>query len=196
MSVRATFDKRYYDRFYGSARDRARYRRDERQLGEFLFSYLAYLGQPVRNVLDIGCGLGHWRRLVHERYPRARYRGVELSDYLCETHGWEQGSAVDYASSQAFDFVICKDTLQYLSAGEFKAAAANLARLCRGALYVSILTSEDWRDNCDRARTDARVYRRTGAWYRRALGEHFINLGGGLFLSEQSPAIPWELERL
>ena len=196
MSVRANFDKRYYDRFYGGARDRARYRADERRLGEFLFAYLAYLGQPVRNVLDIGCGHGHWREIVGERYPEAAYKGVERSEYLCETFGWEQGSAVDYASSQPFDLVICKDTLQYLSANEFKAAVTNLARLCRGALYLSILTSEDWRENCDRRRTDDRVYRRSGSWYRQILCGHFLNLGGGLFLSELSPAIPWELEKL
>lgn len=196
MTIRARFDKRYYDRFYGSARQRARYLKDEQRLADFLFAYLAYLGQPVRNVLDLGCGFGQWREIVASRFPSARYLGVEHSEYLCTRFGWEQGSAADFSSSQSFDLVICKDTLQYLSASEFRAAASNLASLCRGALYLSILTDEDWHHNCDRSRTDARVYRRTGQWYRRILARHFSNMGGGLFLSDRSAVIPWELEQL
>jgi len=194
MTARTRFDKPYFDRFYGNSSDRARYRRAERKLGAFIFSYLEYLGQPVRRVLDVGCGLGQWRDIVSERYPDASYTGVEWSQYLCEKYGWIHGSAVDFESDEPFDLVICKDTLQYLDDRQFRRAAANLAHLSRGALYASILTVEDWHQNCDRDMTDDQVFLRTGRWYRKVLGEHFINLGGGLFLSELSPAIPWELE--
>jgi SAM-dependent methyltransferase len=196
MAARAKFDRKYYDRFYGGSRDRAAYRRDEQRLGDFVCSYLKYLGQPVRRVVDIGCGLGQWREIVAKHFPRASYLGVERSEYLCAELGWVPGSAVDFAARTPFDLVVCKDTLQYLSPRAFRAAAANLARLCRGALYTSVLTTEDWREVCDRKRTDERVYLRSGDWYRRMFGRHFVNAGGGVFLSDASPALPWELEKL
>jgi SAM-dependent methyltransferase len=194
--IRARFDRQYYERFYGGTRERAAYRTDEQRLGTFVAGYLKYLGQPVRSVVDIGCGFGQWKAIVARHFPTARYTGVEISDYLCKQYGWVQGTAMDFPSPTPFDFVICKDTLQYLSPKEFRTAAENLAELCSGVLYASILTTEDWKANCDRQRTDARVYLRSGNWYRKILGRYFTNLGGGLFLSPRSPAVPWELESL
>ena len=196
MPTRSSFDKKYYDRFYGSGRQLTAYHRDEARLGAFVGAYLNYLGQPVARVVDIGCGHGQWRDIIAHEFPAASYTGVEYSPYLCRKFGWIEGSAVDFVAAEPFDLVICKDTLQYLSPAKFELAAANLAALCRGALYVSILTSKDWRENCDRKRTDAQVYLRSGNWYRRILQRYFINLGGGIFLSESSPAIPWDLECL
>lgn len=196
MATRAKFDEKYYERFYGGPRERAAYRREERRLGNFVCSYLKYLGQPVRRVVDIGCGLGQWREIIAQHFPGASYTGVEQSEHLCTKLGWMHGSAVDFESPTPFDLVICKDTLQYLSPKAFRAAAANLAALCRGALYASVLTTEDWREVCDRKRTDDRVYLRTGDWYRAVLRRYFINVGGGIFLSEESTALPWELEKL
>lgn len=196
MGARKRFDKNYYTRFYGGARERRAYQRDEERLGDFLCAYLKYLEQPVRRVADIGCGLGQWRGIVAKHFPKARYAGVEVSEYLCEQHGWKRASVVDFEAREPFDLVICKDTLQYLSNKDFDTAVENLARLCRGALYASILTKEDWETRCDRRRTDRAVYLRTGEWYRKRLARHFANLGGGVFLSEHSPAIAWELEQL
>lgn len=194
--VRGRFDRQYYERFYGDSRERAAYRKDEQRLAAFVAGYLKYLGQPVRRVVDIGCGFGQWQAILARHFPAGRYTGVEISDYLCTKYGWTRGTAMDFESAAPFDLVICKDTLQYLSPREFRSAAENLAELCSGVLYASILTTEDWKANCDRQRTDARVYLRTGNWYRKILGRHFRNLGGGLFLSPRSPAVPWELESL
>jgi SAM-dependent methyltransferase len=196
MAKRARFDRRYYDRFYGGPRERAAYRREEQRLGDFVCAYLRYLGQPVRRVIDIGCGLGQWREIVAKHFPWASYTGVEHSEYLCDELGWVRGSAVDFAAERPFDLVICKDTLQYLPSKAFRAAVSNLSTLCRGALYASILTTEDWRDVCDRRRTDDRVYLRSASWYRRILEPRFVNVGGGVFLSRESEAVPWELEKI
>jgi SAM-dependent methyltransferase len=196
MPIRKSFDEQYYARFYGDAAARRAYRRDEERLGDFVCAYLRYLGQPVRNVVDIGCGLGHWRGIVARHFPRAGYTGVEHSEYLCRHYGWTHGSAVDFHARTQFDLVICKDTLQYLATAEFERAVANLARLCRGACYVSVLTREDWGERADRRRTDSAVHLRSGNWYRRRLARHFVSVGGGVLLSPRSPALPWELEML
>jgi SAM-dependent methyltransferase len=196
MPIRQSFDEQYYARFYGDANERRAYRRDEQRLGDFVCAYLKYLGQPVRNVVDIGCGLGQWRDIIAGHFPKASYTGVEQSEYLCERYGWTQGSAVDFRARSRFDLVICKDTLEYLSVRDFDLAVARLAALCRGSCYASVLTREDWEERCDRRRTDSAVHLRAGSWYRRRFARHFVNLGGSLFLSSRSPAMPWELETL
>lgn len=188
------FDRRYYDRFYGRNRPRRRELEDTRKLCEFVCAYLHYIGQPVRNVLDLGCGLGLWRDAIAARHPKATYRGVEFSDYLCEEYGWEHGSVVDYPARRRFDLVICQDTVQYLSDRQASAAIRNLGRLTRGALYLSAPSTQDWRETVDPAISDADVYKRPADWYRRRLHRHFRNLGGGVFLHRDADIPLWELE--
>lgn len=195
MNDAARFDKRYYDRFYGRKRPRRKDVLATRKLGDFVCAYLTYIGQPVRTVLDLGCGLGLWRDAIAAHHPGARYRGVEVSTYLCDQHGWERGSVIDYRGRPA-DLVICQDTVQYLPDAEAEAAIRNLARLSRGALYFSALTREDWRHNADRDKTDAAVHKRATAWYRARLGRKFMNLGGGLFLKRDTSRVLWSLEHL
>lgn len=195
MSRQFAFDQPYYDRFYRDPATRVATRGATTRLGRFVCSYLRHLGQPVRSVLDLGCGLGLWREVVRRHHPDATYRGVELSRYLCRTHGWQRGSVVDYRASHPFDLVICHGVLQYLDAGEARRAIRNLARLCGGAMFLEALTVEDWERNCDQSVTDGDVYLRPAAWYRLELGRHFTSCGGGVFLSARSPAVVYELEK-
>ncbi len=62
---------------------------------------------------------------------------------------------------------------------------ANFARLTRAALYVSALTTQDWRENCDQSRTDRAVRIRPGAWYRRRLRKSFRYVGFGVWLRKE-----------
>ncbi len=96
--------------------------------------------------MDIGCGIGLLRRPFAEVLPKARYSGVEASDYLCKRYGWTQGSVVDYLPREPGDLVVCYDVLQYLDDRAAARAIANFRRQTRAALYVSALTREDWRD--------------------------------------------------
>ncbi|MCY4495706.1 MAG: hypothetical protein OXC14_00285, partial [Rhodospirillaceae bacterium] len=75
------------------------------------------------------------------------------------------------------------------------AAIANLATLCRGALYFGALTREDWEENCDRFRTDGEVSLRSARWYRRRLQRDFTPIGGGLFLRKPVAVTLWSLEQ-
>lgn len=190
------FDEAYYRRFYLDPATRAMSRSEFEALSRFVCHYLRYLQQPVRRVLDIGCGLGYWRDMLEVEFPRARYVGVEVSPYLRRRFGWKRGSVVDYRAERPFDLVICNDVLQYLRAAEANAAIENLNRLCRGVLLFGALTKEDWEHNCDRERTDAQGFLRGGAWYRRRLRRFFHNAGGGLYVSHRSPVVLYELEKL
>jgi predicted TPR repeat methyltransferase len=162
---------------------------------QLIAAILAQAGIPVRTILDAGCGIGLLRKPFALVLPRARYRGLEASDYLCGRFGWIQGSVVDYRPKQPADLVVCYDVLQYLGDRDAARALANFAQLTRAALYVSALTQEDWRDNCDQALTDRAVHLRSGDWYRRRLKRHFRYLGFGVWLRKNVTAILWDMER-
>lgn len=196
MNYVTRFDESYYRRFYLDPKTRVTDRRAIDKLGNFVCGYLHYLGLPVRRVLDLGCGIGLWREVVARQFPRARYRGVEYSGYLCERYGWTHGSAVDYQSKVPFDLVICQGVLPYLEAGPCKQAIANLATLCRGALYLEAVTRDDYDAGViDRRRTDSAMLLRTASWYRRALAPHFEPLGGGVWLARSAEVPVYALER-
>jgi trans-aconitate methyltransferase len=150
---------------------------------------------PVRSILDAGCGIGLLRKPFAEVLPRARYLGLETSEYLCARYPWIKGSVVDYAPRSRSDLVVCYDVLQYLDDRDAGRAIANLAKLTRAAIYLSALTREDWRENCDRTLTDGAVHLRSGDWYRRRLSRRFTYLGFGVWLRKDVTAILWDLER-
>jgi len=189
------FDAAFYRRFYLDPRTRVASRADAERLGNMFCAQLAYLGVPVRRVLDAGCGLGHMRGPVRRFFPRARYTGLETSEWLCRRHGWIRGTVEDFQPREPFDLVICHDVLQYLADRAAVRALANLGRLTRSALFVSVLTREDWQRHADQSRTDALVHLRPAAWYRRRLWRRFRPLNGGLLLRRGLKPLLWELER-
>jgi SAM-dependent methyltransferase len=191
-----SFDASYYRRYYNDRRTRVAEPESCALLADFVFAYLAYLRLPVERVLDIGCGVGLWRREVLRHRPHALYAGVEKSAYACRKYGWEQGCVTDYRPAEGFDLVICQDVFQYLDDAEAEAALRNLPRLSRSAFYLQILTREDWERACDQRITDGCVHLRPAAWYRRRLRRHLVACGGGLFLAKGAPAVLFELERL
>lgn len=189
------FSEAYYRRWYLDPATRIRSRAAHARQADFVFGYLGHLDIPVRRVLDLGCGLGHWRGEAARLRPRATYTGVELSPWICAKYGWEEGSAADYRGRGRYDLIVCQSVLQYLSDADAKRAIANMARLCRGAAYIEVVTSEDWREHCDKRFTDGNIHLRPGIWYRRALAAGFRSAGGGIFIPKDSPAVLYELEK-
>jgi len=190
-----TFDDAYYQRFYFDKKTSVVDPAHVERLSAFVAAYLQYLRVPVRRVLDMGCGIGLWRELIARHFPAASYHGVEISDYLCQRYGWERGSVLYYRASEPFDLVICQGVLPYLNAAEAQAAMRNLARLCRGALYLEAVTREDWeQDIVDKTLTDARQFRHRAQMYRRTLSEGFTQMGGGLWLSHRAEVPLFALE--
>lgn len=189
------FGPDYFRKYYGNRVTRVVTPREMRTRARLIAAVLAQSEIPVRSILDAGCGIGLLRKPFAEVLPRARYVGLESSEYLCGRFGWTAGSVVDHRCKQPSDLVICYDVLQYLTDRDAARAVANLARLSRAALYVSALTREDWRDNCDRSRTDRAVHLRSGEWYRRRLRRHFNYLGFGVWLRKGVTAVLWDMER-
>ena len=189
------FDRSYYQRFYYDPRTAVTSRAEMGSRGRLIAACVDYLGLPVRRILDAGCGIGLLRAPLRRALPRAHYTGLECSEYLCRRYGWRQGSIETFRTRERFELVVCYDVLQYLSAAQCRRAIANLATLCRGALYFGALTTEDWRDNCDQRRTDRIAGLRSGRWYRRQLSRAFQPLGCGLWLKRDAPLTLWDLDR-
>ncbi len=190
----ARFDAAYYRRYYEDPRTRVASREDTARLARFVCAYLEHLGVAPKTALDLGCGLGYWRDALRAIRPTIGYRGVELSEPIARAHGFEHGSVVDYAGPGA-DLVICQGVLQYLGAKDARRAIETLARTTKKALYLEVLTREDWEENVDRRRTDGSMPLRSARFYRRALAPHFEPCGGGLYLPRTSPVVLFELER-
>jgi trans-aconitate methyltransferase len=189
------FGPAYFRKFYLNPGTRVTTPAEMRARARLIAAILAQASIPVRTILDAGCGIGLLRKPFAEALPRARYRGLEASEYLCTRFGWARGSVADYSPRNPSDLVVCYDVLQYLDDRQAARAIANLARLSRAAVYVCALTREDWRENCDRKRTDRAVYLRAGDWYRRRLKRRFRYLGFGVWLRKDVAAILWDMER-
>jgi len=188
------FDRDYYQRFYFNPRTAVTTRAEMRARARLIAGCVDYVGLPVTSILDAGCGIGMLRAPLRRVLPAARYVGLEFSDYLCRRYGWRQGSIETLRTRERFDLVICYDVLQYLSVPQARRAIANLARVCRGALYFGALTIEDWRENCDQSRTDRIAGLRPGAWYRRELSRAFRPLGCGMWLKRSLNLTTWNLD--
>jgi SAM-dependent methyltransferase len=188
------FDAAYFRRFYFERETRVVTREEMRARAELIVAILRQAQHPIRSILDAGCGIGMLKPAFARVLARARYVGLESSDYLCRRFGWVQGSVVDFKPAVPFDLVVCYDVLQYLDDRAAARAMANLARLSRVAVYFSALTIEDWRKNCDRSRTDRDVNMRPAAWYRARLRRNFRYRGFGVWIRKNKATVRWALE--
>lgn len=190
-----SFDAAYFRRFYFDRGTRVTTPAEMRHRATLVAALMRHCRIPVSSILDAGCGIGSFRAPFARAWPRASYTGLEGSAYLCARYGWTQGSVVDFAPRCRYDLVVCYDVLQYLDDRLAARALANLARLTHAVLYLSALTREDWRDNCDKSMTDGDVHLRTADWYRRRLSRLFRHLGCGVWVLKSVYAPLWELER-
>jgi SAM-dependent methyltransferase len=187
------FDREYYRRFYLDPRTAVISRAEMRERAGLIAAYARHIGLPVRSILDAGCGIGLLAAPLKRAFPRATWTGLEYSEYLCQRYGWTQGSLATFRA-EPFDLVVCYDVLQYLDDRTAARAIANLGRLTRGLLYVSALTARDWRENCDRTRTDPDVHLREGDWYGQRLRRWFRPSGVGFWIRRGAPLTAWEME--
>jgi SAM-dependent methyltransferase len=188
------FNAAYYRRFYLTAATRAMSRAQTDTRGALIAALVKQLDIPVKRILDVGCGMGWYRRPLQKVFRDATYTGTEFSEYLCKAKGWTHGYIVDLKFKDKFDLVICADVIQYLSNRDAEQAIANLAKWCRGALYFHVPTKLDWQENVDPSGTDTQVHLRSAAWYQKRLSQHFVHAGCGVHIKDTVPFAQWELE--
>ncbi|HEY7510681.1 MAG TPA: class I SAM-dependent methyltransferase [Vicinamibacteria bacterium] len=149
-------------------RERARTVRYAVSLAEFL------LGRPLRSVLDVGCGQGEWHGLVRAIRPRARYVGVDPSEYAVRRFGRRRhllrGGVEDLPALRLggpFDLVVCAGVLNYLPRPVLGRGLGHIASLLGGVAFLEIFAREDEIEGCTQG-----FDRQSRAAYRRLLRRH------------------------
>jgi 2-polyprenyl-3-methyl-5-hydroxy-6-metoxy-1,4-benzoquinol methylase len=187
------FDASYYDRYYGGGRG-VHSAREVALLASGVYGLARWLGVEIASVLDVGAGVGLWRRWFRRHHPRVAYRSIEVSAHAARRWGHERRDISRWCARERFDLVVCHGVLPYLDDDAAARAIENLGRMCRGVLYLEAITRRDLERVVDREATDTAVHARSGAWYRRHLARHFAQVGGGLWVSRRSGVALYELE--
>ncbi len=141
---RAYFDHWYRNKGFGSPVRLERKLRYAVGVAEYL------LDRPVRSVLDVGCGEGAWGVALRRLRPRARYVGVDPSEYAVERFGHRRGIRLGGLGELErlelggpFDLVVCVDVIAYVGAADVRRGLATIASLLSGVALIEVFTSTD-----------------------------------------------------
>jgi SAM-dependent methyltransferase len=161
---RAYFDRWYRDRRIGSAADLARTAAFAVAITEQV------LGRPLRSVLDVGAGEGRWHPMLHRLRPRARYAGIDSSEWAVERWGRRRNlrlGSIDTLDRLGldgpFDLIVVADVLHYLPTAVLRRGVVQVTQLLGGVAFLPTFTAHDEIEG-DRAhfqRRPAATYRRT-----------------------------------
>ena len=149
------YDKAYFDKWYRNRQHRVRTPVQVRRIVHFTVAAAEYvLDRPIRTVLDVGAGEGHWQPLLKALRPSLIYVGVEPSAYAVARFGRKRGlrtgSVETLASLQlhetwpeGFDLVVCSGVLNYVSDRAIGTALQQLQQHTGGVAFLELFTKHD-----------------------------------------------------
>lgn len=165
-----SYDRAYFERWYrsgtGTVASRGALLR-EVHLAVALTEQV--LARPLRSVLDVGAGEGRWCPVLGRLRPRARYLGIEPSEWAVQRWGrrrnlhpgrWETLDQLDLPGP--FDLVVATDMLHYLPTPALRRGLSAVAPMVRGVLWCPAFTVDDHFEGDTRG-----FQRRSAATYRR-----------------------------
>jgi SAM-dependent methyltransferase len=188
------FDEAYYHRFYENPETRVVAPEEHDALARFIFAFAEWNHLEVKSVLDIGAGIGLWKRWLEKNRKGVEYTGTEVSQAMCKKYGFLHRDIARWRDRKKHDLVVCQGVLQYLPDPDVAPAIANIAAMSKGLVYMEITTRADLRERCDRTRTDSDIHVRNGSYYRGILTKHLVNVGAGLWWPKDRPLPFYELE--
>lgn len=144
------YDRAYFDHWYRKKRIRQSRAVLARKIALAVALAEHALGRTLRSVLDVGCGEMPWREELRLVRPRARWQGVDPSDYVVSQFGKSHkvcrgswGELSRLRLGRPFDLVVCCDVLHYLDENEIRSGLATLEDLLGGVAYLEAFTAED-----------------------------------------------------
>jgi SAM-dependent methyltransferase len=160
---RAYFDKWYRGRRIGSPADLARTVALAVAITEQL------LARPLRSVLDVGAGEGRWQPVLQRLRPRARYAGIDSSQWAVTRWGRRRNlrlgsiETLDQLGLDGpFDLIVAADVVHYLATPVLRRGVRQITELLGGVAFLPTFTAHDQIEG-DRAH----FQRRAGSTYRR-----------------------------
>jgi SAM-dependent methyltransferase len=167
------YDKAYFDKWYRNRQHRVRTPAQIRRIVSFTVAAAEYvLDRPVRTVLDVGAGEGHWQPILRALRPNVAYVGVEPSTYAVTRFGARRSLRLGSVETldtlnlhaefpEGFDLVVCCGVLNYVATKVLGHALEQLQVHTSGVAWLELFTQHD-----DIEGDVARLRPRSAAWYR------------------------------
>ena len=169
-----TYDRAYFDKWYRDPRHAVASAAElKRKVALAVAQAEYYLGRPLRNVLDVGCGEAPWRAPLRALRPGVAYRGLDASAYVVARYGRSRnvglarfGQLEHLRFEERFDLIVCTDVLHYLRPAEIRAGLAGIGEMLEGVAFLEVFTSRD-----DVVGDREGFFARPPAWYLRQFAQ-------------------------
>lgn len=168
------YDHAYFDKWYRHPRHAVGSRSElTRKVAMAVAVAEYYLGRPIRNVLDVGCGEAPWRAPLLALRPGIAYQGLDASEYVVRRYGKHRniglarfGQLKELRFDTRFDLIVCSDVLHYLDGREIRAGLTGIVDMLDGVAFIEVFTRRD------QVTGDRNGYiARAPAWYLRTFGD-------------------------
>jgi SAM-dependent methyltransferase len=195
------YDREYFDKWYRDPRHAVSSRQVlARKVALAVAVAEYYLCRPLRDVLDVGCGEGVWRKPLLALRPEVDYLGLDSSEYAVARYGRSRnirlatfGQLGELRFDRTFDLIVCSDVIHYVASAELRRGLRGIAEMLDGVAFLELFTSVDAPDGDKRG-----FLARSPQWYRSAFAEAGLiacgshcyvgpRLGGGLSALEHYP---------
>jgi SAM-dependent methyltransferase len=165
-----TYDRAYFDKWYRDPQHAVGSQAElKRKVAMVVGQAEYYLGRPIRNVLDVGCGEGTWRAPLRALRPEIHYRGLDASEYAVLRYGRSRniglarfGQLAELRFDHRFDLIVCTDVLHYLKPAEIRAGLIGIGEMLEGIAFLEVFTNRD-----DVAGDHDGFHARSPHWYLR-----------------------------
>ena len=150
-TMNKTYDNAYFEKWYRDPKHAVGSRAElARKVALAVAVAEYYLGRPVRNVLDVGCGEGVWRAPLRALRPGVSYRGLDSSEYAVARYGRSRniglarfGQLAELRFDERFDLIVCSDVLHYLKPAEIRAGLEGIVEMLEGVAFLELFTRSD-----------------------------------------------------
>jgi SAM-dependent methyltransferase len=174
LTMPKTYDRDYFDKWYRDPKHAVGSPAElKRKVAMVVAQAEYYLGRPLRNVLDVGCGEATWRAPLLSLRPAVAYRGLDASQYVVTRYGRRRtiglarfGQLEQLRFDTRFDLIVCTDVLHYLKPAEIRAGLVGIGEMLEGIAFLEVFTSRD-----DVAGDRHGFVSRAPSWYLRQFGE-------------------------